>query len=81
MNIEKDIPLPKYSTGRFAAPVKTIPFDAMEIGDSVLVPHGFEGSTNAYSLAKVGAHRHGKATGRAYTIRKEEGGTRIWRTK
>ena len=51
----------------------------MEIGDSVLVQKSSSKSANLESLVKVRALRHGNATGRKYTSRKQSNGIRVWR--
>jgi hypothetical protein len=79
MKIEKGIPAPAFGRGRRKMDF-AIPFDQMEIGDSVLVTDPENKSSNLFSLVKVRAHRHGKDNARQYTTSKQEGGVRIWRT-
>lgn len=78
MQIEKGVPIPPTVRGRPLAPIK-IPFDAMQVGDSVLVVDEQGVSENLASLVKVRAHRHAKKTGRMYQSMKIGADVRIWR--
>jgi hypothetical protein len=68
MNIEKNVPI------RERRAAVAIPYDVMEVGDSIFV-------TGA-SLQNVCNRnwRWGKKLGRAYVARKEGDGIRVWRT-
>lgn len=80
MLIEKGIPLPKQKAGRNA--IKTgIPFDQMEVGDSVLVEYGTVETDNLYSLVKVHAYRKSQQTGKKFITRKVQKGIRVWRSE
>lgn len=68
--IENSVALPASGRGR---PPK-YPFHAMEVGQSVFV----EGQTTQ-GLAPMAARLHGKAHGKTFTSRSQDGGVRIWR--
>ena len=68
--IEKNVKMPELSRGHQGK----YPWDEMEVGDSFFIPRDAI-SGNASQLA-----RHRKARGEAHTVRKVEGGWRIWRT-
>lgn len=73
MRIEKNVPVPA------PAPVqrRQYPYADMEVGDSVFIP--YEGSTQnstEAAYARVYGSRHSKR----FTVRKVEGGLRVWRT-
>jgi hypothetical protein len=70
LKIEKGVPLPSYSLAA------SIPFDEMEVRDSIFVP--CEPGSKAVNVA---AARYGRKTGKSFTTRREEGGVRIWRTR
>ena len=68
--IDKDVPMPNPTT----PDVTKYPWMKMEIGDSFFV----EGSTSVrFNGTKYAAQ---KQTGRKFTIRRVEGGIRVWRT-
>ena len=65
--IDKHIPAPAYDgLGRACK----YPWDKMEIGDSVLVPH---------AGAQRSAYGYGKRHSMKFRTRKDEGGFRVWR--
>lgn len=69
--IEKNIPITKSSPGRKQG-VSKYPFAEMEIGDSFLVPREKENSVNCISR---------RFLDKKFSMRKVEGGCRIWRIK
>lgn len=69
LKIEKGIPLPPAPKGWGLAAV----FRNMVVGDSVFIPNGGTNSTSAKARAALGKG--------VVTIRKEEGGVRVWRIK
>ncbi|HAW77519.1 MAG TPA: hypothetical protein DCW74_17530 [Alteromonas australica] len=70
LEIEKDIPIPR----KMSSP---IPFDDMEIGDSVFVP---ETNMNSSNVRTQASNKNTKANGKRYTVHKEDGGCRVFRT-
>ena len=71
MNIEKGIPFPSHSYGRY-------PFTQMEVGDSVLITGGKGEADKAYNAARsVGRYKKWGFSRRAIS----ESETRIWRTR
>lgn len=69
LEIEKDIPRPKSRE-------TMIPFDKMEIGDSVLVPSEQMKETNVRSQASIRSNNEG---GRRFTVHREGEGCRVFR--
>jgi uncharacterized protein (DUF2249 family) len=67
--IEKGIPMPKSS--EYEA---KYPFAKMEVGDSFRVEERRESVASA-------ARSYGCRIGKKFSVRKEEGGMRIWRVK
>ncbi len=70
MNIENNVPLPKFSKRN------RYPYPKMEIGQSVFIPGG-----STYGPAAVCAYRHGAKTGKRFVCRNVEGGVRVWRVE
>jgi hypothetical protein len=68
IKIEKGVPLPSNARG----PLSKLPFEQMEIGDSVFFPGKKAAQMSGY-LAKS---RH---LGKQFTARTLDGGCRIWR--
>lgn len=73
MNIEKGIPIPKDKYGR-GRPVK-YDWSEMDVGDSA-----FFDSKHAPS-AQVSASTYGRANGKKFISRSQDGGRRIWRVE
>lgn len=72
LQIDRDVPLPASSRGNGAPMLPlTITLMAMKQGNSVLVQ-------KAQSVASSSTIYAAKKTGRKFTTRKVEGGTRIW---
>lgn len=85
MQIEKNIPLPSSlrdtknsKLRKSAAGRDRIPFQEMEVGDSVLVPLDFDGSANPHALVRVQAYR-ASSGGKKYISKKQPDGFRVWR--
>lgn len=72
--IEKDVPMPKVDNKRRGR----YPFEEMEIGDSFFVP---EAVASANSLgSSVHYFCKGKKSYK-FSVRREQGGCRVWRTE
>jgi hypothetical protein len=69
LQIEKDVPRPKIRQ-------TLIPFDKMEIGDSVMVPSEEMKETNVRSQASI---RSNKESGKRFTVHREGEGCRVFR--
>ncbi|MAU90715.1 MAG: hypothetical protein CMQ03_00155 [Gammaproteobacteria bacterium] len=69
LEIEKNVPRPKIRQ-------TLIPFDKMEIGDSVLVPADDMKETNVRSQASM---RSNKDSGKRFTVHREGEGCRVFR--
>jgi len=67
IKIDKTVPLPP--------PRWKWPFHEMEVGDSFLIPVGWEKTCRASAWA------YGKKHGMRFAMRTEKKGTRIWRTE
>jgi hypothetical protein len=75
--IDKNVPVPASTAGR--GPV--YPFTDMQVGDSFLVPvaAGEAATKRAAGLSRAASMNAKKNAGRKYTVRKVEGGVRVWR--
>lgn len=70
VKIEKAIPIPEHIAG---APSK-YPFLALEVGDSFFI------SGDKYRLISAARSNAQYRSGRKFSVRKVDGGTRVWRT-
>jgi len=70
IEIEKGVPQPDAKTGKY-------PFRQMEVGDSFFAPLGSSDPNpfNTYATAKR------IKDGRKYSVRRVDGGIRVWRVK
>jgi hypothetical protein len=73
VKIEKNIPIPGIRGG---ALTRKYPFNEMEVGDSIFV----EKRKGLYNPGNA-AGNYGKTHGMKFSVRKVEGGFRIWRIK
>jgi hypothetical protein len=69
--IEKGVPIPPRRGGGESI----YPFDAMEVGDSFLVPNGTKSTKALHSAAQTAKKR----LGRSFAVRAVANGTRVWR--
>lgn len=72
LKIDKDVPIPASDPG--GRPEK-YPWQKMEVGDSFLIPLESMKHKSAINLA----YQAGQRTGRKFSGRRIEGGTRVWR--
>lgn len=71
--IEKNVPIPKQ---------RKYPFPAMKAGDSFFIPASSnEELDKVRRRVSVVATMHNKKTNKKFTLRKVEGGVRVWRVK
>ena len=73
LQIEKGIPLPERKF--FGEPA--YPYNQMEVGDSFMLPH--EDSNKAVARLSSTAAAYGKRAQMKFSVRKVEGGARVWR--
>lgn len=66
-DIEKGIPVPPDARNKY-------PFDALNVGDSFLVPVG------NFNTLRAAAYFKGKRSGKKYVARLTDKGIRVWRT-
>lgn len=70
--IEKNVPLPKR---------RKYPFPEMVAGDSFFVPASVKEVDKIRRRVSVVANGHHKNSRKRFTLRKVEGGIRVWRVK
>lgn len=75
--IEKGIPVPPRYTKPVTGKLYVI-LEKMEVKDSVMIPNGFLASE---VKTRGNLSSYARKTKKNFTIRKVEGGLRIWRTK
>ncbi|MBB4039134.1 hypothetical protein GGR34_000769 [Microvirga flocculans] len=69
IKIEKGIPIPNAHRER------RYPWGDMEVGDSIFIPN-----TTSERIAPT-AHDYGRRHKRKFSVRKVEGGVRVWRVE
>lgn len=72
--IEKGVPIPKRQSSRLGK--SKYPYQAMNVGDSILLPH-FTRTSQLGGTLDVWK----RATGWAFESRSVKGGVRVWRTR
>ena len=70
--IETDVPIPPTGSRKGFS---KYPFASLAVGHSFFVAGGIPKNMS------VAAHRHGRALGRQFVVRKTDGGIRVWRVK
>jgi hypothetical protein len=75
--IEEDVPLPKRQGGRTGS---KYPFAVLETGQSFMVPDDAEKAVNVGTLrSALGAFNKRNPGSGKFSVRKVEGGVRVWR--
>lgn len=69
VNVERGIPVPPPHNVKW-------PFATMKVGESFFAPLEYVGS-----LRGLASSTYGKGSIRKFTVRRVEGGVRVWRTK
>lgn len=73
LEVERGVRIPRHTTG--PKPKYAFPWDDLEQGDSFLIPDG----TGPAASTKTHAYRGAEARGFRVTVRRVEGGYRVWR--
>ena len=83
IQIDSDVEIPPWLSGRVPAPSRVYPFDRLSDRDSFFLAEGKEGGTVLMSRVCAASAKYGKRHGKKFTVRKvvekDCAGVRVWR--